>query len=214
MFRCCLRLNIFRNKNKITKNIKQYNTTKNSQQLYDNNFYENNSYDNNKRISELSLENCETYIPPINFAKVIKVYDGDTITIGTLINHNNITKPYKFSLRLYGIDAPEIRTKNIIEKKAGLFVKNELQEMILNKIVLINLEKKPDKYGRLLGTIFLQHNNHIHIDNNSIDDKHYININKWLIDKEYCYEYYGDTKKNIDWNFLVKKYNLINEKEI
>ena len=88
-----------------------------------------------RRINKLSWDNCEKFIPDFEYGKVIKVYDGDTITLGTILHG----KPYKFSIRLEGIDAPELKTQNETEKKAGYLVKSKLESLILNKMVKINI---------------------------------------------------------------------------
>lgn len=59
------------------------------------------------KIEKFSLNNM------IFDAKVIKVYDGDTITV--VFNYNN--KYYKWNCRLNGIDTPEIKSNNEDEKK-------------------------------------------------------------------------------------------------
>ena len=61
-------------------------------------------------LDEANWDNTKPFIPSVSYGKVIKCYDVDTITI--------VAKPYKahpifrFSVRLSGIDGPEIRTKN------------------------------------------------------------------------------------------------------
>lgn len=73
-------------------------------------------------------------------AKVISVSDGDTIHV--------INQSLKIKVRLLGIDTPEL--KQIYGYKA----KDILSEKILNKIVTIRGSSK-DRYGRLIGDIFL-----------------------------------------------------------
>jgi endonuclease YncB( thermonuclease family) len=54
-------------------------------------------------------------ICPIKYGQVIKVYDGDTITIATpLFNGDEVPhiETYRFNIRLRGINTPELRTKN------------------------------------------------------------------------------------------------------
>ena len=71
--------------------------------------------------------------PDIKVGKVIKVYDGDSITVAA--------KPYekypiyRFSVRLSGIDTPELRTKHENEKKHAIIARDALSQKILNKIV-------------------------------------------------------------------------------
>jgi micrococcal nuclease len=83
-------------------------------------------------------------------AKIISVYDGDTVTalvdLGFRIN-------FEMKIRLTGIDAPELRD---IEKPQGLISRDRLRELILNKEVILHTERdKQEKFGRWLGTIFL-----------------------------------------------------------
>ena len=73
-------------------------------------------------------------------AKVISVTDGDTIHV--------INQSLKITVRLSGIDTPELK------QMYGNEAKDILSEKILNKIVTIKGISK-DRYGRLIGDIFL-----------------------------------------------------------
>ena len=81
-------------------------------------------------------------------AKVVSVYDGDTIKV--VFPLNNIF--YKWNCRLMGVDTPELRTRNAKEKEYGYFVRDRLREKISDKIVILKCEDL-DKYGRLLVTV-------------------------------------------------------------
>ena len=117
--------------------------------------------------------NIRNYQVPVTTGWVIKVYDGDTITIATQIY--NDTNWYKFNIRLYGIDTPEIKGPNSeIAKK----IRNNLILLILHKKVRIEILPTNDKYGRLLGNVF-------------IDDLH---INNWLLANNMALPYEGGTK--------------------
>ena len=74
-------------------------------------------------------------------AKVVKVSDGDTITVLTQ-NKESI------KVRLYGIDAPETK------QDFGKASKQYLSSLIVGKIVEVKSGGK-DRYGRVLGTIYL-----------------------------------------------------------
>ena len=116
-------------------------------------------------------------------AKVVDVYDGDTITI-IIINKCGFEK---HKLRLYGIDTPEMKpllsdpNRDEIKQKA-LESKTKLSELILNKIITVEL-MGTEKYGRLLGNVYTSY----------MYSK--ININKYMVDNNYAYEYFGGTKK-------------------
>ncbi len=106
-------------------------------------------------------------------AKVVKIYDGDTIHV-VFSFKGEITR---WKIRMEGYDSPEMRSKCADEKKAAQRAKQALVDKIgKNKVKLVC--GKFDKYGRLLGTIFL-------------DDE---NINTWMISQGYGYPYEGGTK--------------------
>ena len=107
---------------------------------------------------------------------VTSVYDGDSIHV-VFPFHETM---YKWVCRLYGVDTPEIRTKNKQERILGIQVRDALRNKVLHKQVDVICDKF-DKYGRLLVTIL--------IDNE--------NINEWLIENNYGYAYYGGSKRKI-----------------
>lgn len=107
-------------------------------------------------------------------AKVLSIYDGDTITVLIQLGFDI---SFQAKLRLYGINTPEIRTRNKEEKLKGIEARNFLAELIENKEVIIETTKQ-EKYGRYLATIFLGR----------------INVNKLLIKKGFAKEYYGEKR--------------------
>lgn len=84
-------------------------------------------------------------------AKVIDVYDGDTITC---IIDLGFKISIKEKFRLYGINTPEIRTKNLEEKKLGYEAKHRLEELIKDKEVYIEVLKK-GKFGRWVSNVYV-----------------------------------------------------------
>lgn len=107
-------------------------------------------------------------------AKVISVYDGDTITV--VFKHKD--EYNKWNCRIYGIDTPEIKTKNPEEKKAAIIARDFLKDIILEKIVVLECLGF-DKYGRLLINVFY-------------DDK---NISNIMIENNHGKAYFGGTKE-------------------
>ena len=65
---------------------------------------------------DLDPKSLDSFVPPVNSGRVIKVYDGDTITIASKVPGLKNSPIYKFSVRLNGIDTPEIKGKNEDEK--------------------------------------------------------------------------------------------------
>ena len=136
-------------------------------------------------VSFLTETTCKvndlmSYVPDIHYGKVIKVYDGDTITIATALHNGDIYPSmglYQFHVRLLGIDTPELKTKNVAEHELGILARDALSEMIINKVVrLENISY--DKYGRILCHVFLGD----------------INMSEWLTSKKYAVYYNGGTK--------------------
>jgi micrococcal nuclease len=116
-------------------------------------------------------------------AKIISVYDGDTVK--AIFPLNGVI--YKWNCRLTGIDTPEIRTSDRLQKKFGYEVRDLLRDKILNKVVTLKCQDL-DKYGRLLTEIWVGEQN----------------INQWLIDSGYAFAYDGGTKQS--WSsFLLNK---------
>jgi len=86
-------------------------------------------------------------------ASVLKVVDGDTIDAMIDLGFSVWVKK---RIRLYGIDAPETRTRNLEEKALGFQTKDRLVELLEksdNKFVLVS--HGVGKYGRCLGTILI-----------------------------------------------------------
>jgi micrococcal nuclease len=87
-------------------------------------------------------------------AHVTKVYDGDTITVDIDLGLGVWMKGQK--IRLYGINAPEMRGA---DKANGKISRDWLREAIMDKdIVIVTRKDKKGKYGRWVGTIWTKEN--------------------------------------------------------
>jgi endonuclease YncB( thermonuclease family) len=127
---------------------------------------EDDEYDDDKELylDNISYSDTITFIPPIVGGKVIKVYDGDTITIASKLPYD-ASPLYRFSVRLNGIDCPEIKGSTENEKKFAQFAKLEVTKLVMGKFVeLQNL--KTEKYGRILADVFI---NGVHLNAHMID---------------------------------------------
>ena len=126
------------------------------------------------------------FVPPITDGIVIKVYDGDTITIAQKLPYEN-SPLFRFAIRLNGIDSPEIKTKHESEKKYAERSRDALHQLIFEKkVTLRNISL--EKYGRILADLYY---NDIH-------------VNKWLLDNKYAIPYDGTKKR--EWNDVVTLY--------
>ena len=127
---------------------------------------------------DITWGNTVEFTFPIQGGRVIKVYDGDTITIASKLPFDN-SPLYRLSVRLNGIDTPEIKGKTDDEKIAAKQVKDALSNLILNKYVTLK-NIQTEKYGRILADVY-------------IGEHH---INQWLITEKYAVKYDGGTKKS------------------
>jgi endonuclease YncB( thermonuclease family) len=87
-------------------------------------------------------------------AKVVSVYDGDTLTLVFYYND----RPIKDSFRMLGYDSPEIHPLNTIAHRdlhieAAHVARNKLIEKVNNKIVWVKFTHE-EKFGRIMGTIY------------------------------------------------------------
>lgn len=112
--------------------------------------------------------------------KVLKVVDGDTIDVDIDLGFDI---SFTSRVRLAGIDTPESRTTDKMEKALGLEVKKKLGELIASASTIVIKTEKPDsseKYGRILGWLYL--------------DGAELSVNEALIAGGYAWGYMGDTK--------------------
>lgn len=129
----------------------------------------------------LVFNELSNFYPNIKKGRVIKVYDGDSITVAARIPELKNDTIYKFSIRLNRIDTPELRTNNSIEKEYAIKVRDILSERIMNKMVNLKVIKT-DKYGRYLAEVLYKKEN----------------INDWLLNNQYAMRYDGKTKTFFD----------------
>jgi micrococcal nuclease len=122
--------------------------------------------------------------------KVTKVVDGDTIDVEIDLGFDI---SFSSRVRLAGIDTPESRTRDKIEKALGLEAKAYLKSQIDSaKTIVIKTEKmnSSEKYGRILGWLFL--------------DGSEVSMNEKMISDGHAWGYLGDTKVK-DFNALAEK---------
>lgn len=86
---------------------------------------------------------CETYK-----AKVLSVYDGDTITCDIQVGFGiHLTE----KIRVYGIDTPEVRGE---EKAEGFIARDAVRDLILNQEVKLETHGR-GKYGRIIADVII-----------------------------------------------------------
>ena len=131
-------------------------------------------------IDMVEYSDCTPFVANITTGRVVKVYDGDTITVATNNVNGHVSDTfYRFSVRIRGIDCPEIRTKNATEKECAKIAKKAVIDTVYHKIVTLT-NVSYDKYGRILGTFKVKNTN----------------INNEMISNRHGYPYDGGTKQN------------------
>lgn len=104
-------------------------------------------------IATMDYADFEKFIPLQDGDQglVIKVYDGDTLTIGWRYQPSYLipAKLVRESVRIRGIDTPEIRSKNAEEKVIALQARDRLAAVTMGEYVTL-ISPGTDKYGRIL----------------------------------------------------------------
>jgi micrococcal nuclease len=130
---------------------------------------------------------------------VLKVIDGDTVDVdidlgfGTWIHNERV--------RIMGIDTPESRTSNDIEKKFGLAAKSRLQELLGETAILkTQVSKKGEdmkgKFGRILG------------DFKTEDGRICADI---LCEEGHAVAYFGGAKEDIQKQHMTNRKKLVEQ---
>jgi len=121
--------------------------------------------------------------------KLLRVVDGDTIDIDIDLGFGVWLR--KQRIRMYGIDSPESRTRDLEEKKYGLASKKYLKKMCSDNDLLIRTKKDgKGKFGRILGEMWRT---------TDYTDK---SINQYCIDNYHAVAYYGQSKEDIEQDHL------------
>lgn len=89
-------------------------------------------------------------------ANFIANYDGDTITVDIQLGFGIVLKDQK--LRLYGINAPEIKGAS---RKDGLKAQLYLNSIITPTLTIKTYKDKKEKYGRWLADVYNDKGEHL-----------------------------------------------------
>ena len=131
--------------------------------------------------------------------KILKVVDGDTVDVDIDLGFG--VWLHKERVRIMGIDTPESRTSDKLEKVFGLAAKERLISLLgENAILDTQVSKKGEdmkgKFGRILGNF------------RTTDGEHCADI---LIEEGHAVAYTGGSKEEIQAQHLANRQRLINE---
>ena len=135
-------------------------------------------------------------------ARVIKVVDGDTVDVDIDLGFGVWLKDER--VRIMGIDTPESRTRDKVEKKFGLAAKARLKELlgptpILKTQVGKGGEDMKGKFGRILGDFMTD------------DGK---KCGEQLIKEGHAVKYMGGAKEDVEKQHLKNRERLLKEGKV
>ena len=121
--------------------------------------------------------------------KVTRVVDGDTVDIDIDLGFG--VWLHKERVRIYGIDTPESRTRDKVEKRFGLLAKEFVEQFVKGSSVILRTQKydAKGKFGRILGDII-------------VDDK---SLSETMIQEHHAVAYHGQSKEDIREAHLVNR---------
>ena len=125
--------------------------------------------------------------------KIVKIVDGDTVDVDIDLGFG--VWMHKERIRLYGIDTPESRTRDLDEKKYGLIAKSWIEKFMPlgSTQTLITQKDKSGKFGRILGKFRVN------------DGSYDIILNDWMITNHHAVAYYGQSKEDIAEQHIINR---------
>ncbi len=137
-------------------------------------------------------------------ATVVKVIDGDTVDVDIDLGFGIILSDER--VRIMGIDTPESRTRDKVEKKFGLAAKARLKSLLgktctLKTQINKNGEDMKGKFGRILGDFDVY-------DSQSDSWKP---VTEVMINEGHAVQYMGGSKDDIEAQHLANRERLIAE---
>lgn len=131
-------------------------------------------------------------------AKVLKVIDGDTVDVDIDLGFGIVLKNER--VRIIGIDTPESRTRDKVEKLFGLAAKKRVKELLKGDVILkTQIDRSggdaTGKFGRILGDF-------------TIGDK---TLTEIMIEEGHAVDYYGGSKEEIQEQHLKNREKLLVE---
>ena len=131
-------------------------------------------------------------------AELIKVVDGDTVDVDIDLGFGVWLKNER--VRIMGIDTPESRTSDKVEKLFGLAAKNRVKKMLEKNIVLKTFAAKDGedmkgKFGRILGDFYIESEGKL--------------LTEVMIEEGHAVPYHGQSKDDIQVQHLANRERLV-----
>lgn len=132
---------------------------------------------------------------------ILRVVDGDTVDVDIDLGFGIWLRNER--VRIMGIDTPESRTRDKVEKVFGLAAKKRLKEL-LGKTAVLQTQVSKDgedlkgKFGRILGDFVTGDST----------------VTKIMIEEGYCVPYFGGSKDELTAMHLANRERLIKEGKV
>ena len=122
-------------------------------------------------------------------AIVTRVVDGDTMDVTLDLGFDIL---YNNRIRFFGINTPESRTRDLVEKKNGLAAKDRVKELcpVGSSVIIKTTKDGRGKYGRILGEIFVKEVEGLP----TMEKTAGYSVNKLLVDEGHAVEYFGGSR--------------------
>lgn len=135
--------------------------------------------------------------------KLLKVVDGDTVDVDIDLGFGVWLHDER--VRIMGIDTPESRTSDKVEKVFGLAAKNRLKELLEEGALLVTTEDKKGedmkgKFGRILGDFIVE----------EYEDQPR-RVTEIMIEEGHCVAYFGGSKEEIQIKHQANRKKLLRE---
>ena len=127
---------------------------------------------------------------------IVKIIDGDTFDCIMDLGFDVLLEA---RVRMYGIDTPESRTRDLEEKKFGLLAKEWLIAHLNDDIIIsTQLDNEKGKFGRVLGTVWAEGTN----------------INEKMIEEHMAVRYHGQAKSDVEAEHMKNRQILAEQGKI
>ena len=132
---------------------------------------------------------------------IAKVVDGDTVDVDIDLGFGMVYK--KQRVRMLGIDTPESRTRDLVEKKFGKASKKHLKGLLEEAVSITLISHDKGKFGRILGELFVSPD----LDEDWMDEKgghqtfesqHRVSVNEQMILDAHAVPYTGENKDLVE----------------
>ena len=139
---------------------------------------------------------AEKMNPYVYRAKILRIVDGDTVDIDLDLGFGVIYA--KQRVRLLGIDTPESRTRDKVEKFYGNLAKDFLKSLLVKgETYSLKTTLDKGKFGRILGDFL--------VDDDTKVETPEVSVNQIMLDNHHAVRYRGQSKADVEIEHLQNR---------